>query len=392
MPLLPTGTGAHARAAPEAVALRLAAARTRLILEQPFLGALTLRLPLEAAAPDWCPTTATDARKLYFNPAYVATLDAAQVRFVLAHEALHCALSHFARRGHRDKRRWDQACDYAINPLLLAEGFRPPDNALYAARFDGMTAEEIYPCLDPDDQARPQDRHLYDEPPGSGSGGEGQRPPPLGESERTRLDVQWRQRLAGAAQQARQAGRLSANLARLVEYLLQPQLPWRALLARYLTGVARDDYSYSRPSQRRGDPALFPSLRNGQAELCVALDVSGSIGEDEMRAFVTEVDALKGQVRARVTLLACDADLAPDCPWVYEPWEAFELPRAFTGGGGTRFTPVFDWLARAAARPDLLIYFTDALGEFPPAAPACPVLWLVKGREPVPWGGRIQLN
>ena len=83
------------------VETKLAAARTRLILDKPFLGALVLRLPAAAADPKWCPTTATDARRLYYNEEYVGALDLEQVQFVLAHEALHCALSHFARRGHR---------------------------------------------------------------------------------------------------------------------------------------------------------------------------------------------------------------------------------------------------------------------------------------------------
>ena len=34
----------------------------------------------------------------------------------------------------------------------------------------------------------------------------------------------------------------------------------------------------------------------------------------------------------------------------------------------------------------------DADGEFPASAPHYPVLWLVKGKAPVPWGRRIQLN
>ena len=59
---------------------------------------------------------------------------------------------------------------------------------------------------------------------------------------------------------------------------------------------------------------------------------------------------------------------------------------------GTDFRPVFDWVARQDHRPELLIYFTDAEGEFPAAEPDYPVLWLVKGRTPVPWGQRIQLN
>jgi predicted metal-dependent peptidase len=84
--------------------------------------------------------------------------------------------------------------------------------------------------------------------------------------------------------------------------------------------------------------------------------------------------------------------LAEDGPWVYEPWETFVAPRQFKGGGGTRFAPVFEAVEQAGWQPDLLVYFTDADGEFPTKVPSYPVIWLVKGKQKVPWGQRIQLN
>jgi predicted metal-dependent peptidase len=197
--------------------------------------------------------------------------------------------------------------------------------------------------------------------------------------------------MAGAAQQAMQAGKLAGSLRKLVDHLLQPQLPWRMLLARYMTASSRDDYSYMRPSRREGD-AIFPSLRSAQTDIVVVLDTSGSIKPAEMQEFVTEIDAIKGQVRARITLHACDAALAKEGPWVFEPWEEFELPGNIHGGGGTRFTPVFEHLDAQGDAPDLLVYFTDAEGEFPKLEARFPVIWLVKGRGKVPWGQRIQLN
>ena len=419
------------------IELKLSAARTRLIIDKPFLGALVLRLPTVAASPSWCETTATDARKIFYNPAYIDALDMDETQFALAHEALHCALSHFARRGHRNKRKWDIACDLAINPLLRSEGFKLPPGALLLDGFDGMTAEEIYPSIEDSFEEECHDKHVYDSdsdtkpnpeqadrgqgtPPEqsnsknkqkqprqgkseqsakpkqsaraqSDSGGESQ-PQPLTQKEKENLDTQWQQRLAGAAQQAMQAGKLGGAMARLVDYLLQPQLPWRNLLAHYMSSIARDDYSYTRPSSRRGDPAIYPSLRSGQINIFVALDTSGSISDDDMRQFVSEIDAIKSQVRARVTLQACDTKLVDGGPWVFEPWEEFRLPRHFIGGGGTEFSPVFNWIDNTDIKPDLLVYFTDAKGSIPKHEPAYPVVWLVKGKESVPWGQRIQLN
>lgn len=407
---------------------KLAAARTRLILEKPFLGALVMRLPMNAAKPDWCPTTATDARAFYYNPEYIERLSTDQTQFMLAHEALHCALSHFARRRHRVRHKWDLACDYAVNPLLIDDGLKPPPNALHMPLYKGMTAEEIYPLLDDNDDAETLDRHAYDRdnqsqggdsgkreddltdrPPsekpqerGQGDGaqaktnpasdaGGASQPAPLDPDEQETLSVQWQQRMAGAAQQAMQHGKLGGELARMIDHLLQPQLPWRMLLARYMTSAARDDYSYMRPSRREGD-FILPTLRSHQLDLVVAVDTSGSIKDCEMEEFIDEIDALKGQVRARVTLLPCDAKLCEGAPWIFEPWEEFNRPEEVKGGGGTSFLPVFDWLKRADVLPDLLVYFTDAQGAFPPKAPPYPVIWLVKGRSKVPWGQRVQLN
>lgn len=401
---------------PDDIETKLSAARTRLILDRPFLGALVLRLPMKAVKPERCKSIGTDVRALYYNPEYIDRLTLEQTQFVLAHEALHCALSHFARRQHRVKHRWDIACDMAINPLLIKDGLKPPPGILLDSGYEGMMAEEIYPYIEDDMEDETHDDHFYNEENNQGksnsgaslpednegqggdagagnaeTGSAGGSPQPLTEKEQEQLSVQWQQRLAGAAQQAMQAGKLSGTMARLVEHLLQPQLPWRMLLARYMTAVARDDYSYQRPSRREGE-AILPSLRSAQIDVLVVLDTSGSIKDAELQEFASEVDAIKGQMRARLTLHACDAQLCKNGPWLYEPWEAFTLPADIYGRGGTRFTPVFEWLEQEGRCPDLLVYFTDADGQFPRMEPGFPVLWLVKGRGKVPWGQRVQLN
>ena len=381
--------------APAAVPTKLGAARTRLILEHPFIGALVMHLPLVPANGRWCSTVATDARALYYNPAYIAGLTLGQTQFVLAHEAMHCALGHLARRSHRSRRRWDVACDHAANWLLAEEGLKPPPGALARPDFRGLAAEEIYPLVPLDTSEQPLDRHLYDE---RGTGMEARARSPGGAlpaapvpGEQAELELRWQGLMVAAAQQARRAGRLSSSWLRLIEELVQPRLSWRQLLARYVMHAARDDYSFQRLSRREGE-ALLPRLAGGEVNLHIVMDTSGSIQDDELKQFAAEVDALKGQISARVILHACDERLDPRGPWLFQPWEPVVLPRELGGGGGTRFSPVFEWIADQRTHPDLLVYFTDAEGEFPRAAPGYPVVWLVKGSASVPWGERIQLN
>jgi predicted metal-dependent peptidase len=87
---------------------------------------------------------ATDGRRIVYNPAFVESLAPKELEAVLAHEVMHCALGHHCRRGERDPRLWNEAADFAINPLLMANGFTLPEDALLDPAFDNLSAEEIY--------------------------------------------------------------------------------------------------------------------------------------------------------------------------------------------------------------------------------------------------------
>jgi predicted metal-dependent peptidase len=403
----------------ELIEKRLVKARTQLMLDKPFLGNLVLRLPLKAAG-SWCKTSATDAKSFYYNPEFIERLDTHQIKFVLIHEALHCALTHFARRGNRKKHTWDLACDFAINPLLIKEGFHPPLDVPIFRQYEGMIAEEIYPMIDDNLDQEPMDQHLYDDQNNEDSkdsdggmreddltqkeknqSGESknnqstsslaQRPQSLNPDEIEKLATQWQKNLASSAQLAQEAGKLDGEFAKLIDFFLQPRVSWQSLLSTFMSRLARDDFSYSRPSRRPGN-AILPTLRSHQIDIAVAIDTSGSISQQEIDEFVSEINAIKSTIRSSITLIACDDKIFPSSPWRYESWEEINFPASLGGGKGTNFRPVFELLNSLDNPCDVLVYFTDAKGLFPEKIPNYPVLWLVKGKETVPWGDRIQLN
>jgi hypothetical protein len=127
-------------------AVRIQKARTALLLDHPFFGSLLFRLGGRASSS--IQTMATDGVSLFYNPAFVETLNAAELAGVLAHEVMHPALQHHTRRGGRDRKRWNMACDYAINPLLLDAGLTLPKELLIDHRFHGMSAERIYKLIE----------------------------------------------------------------------------------------------------------------------------------------------------------------------------------------------------------------------------------------------------
>ncbi|MGH7225077.1 MAG: DUF2201 family putative metallopeptidase, partial [Gemmataceae bacterium] len=138
--------------AEEKAATVISAARSRLVLSKDacsaFFAALALRLE---ALPTWdVPTLATDGERLLFNPEYALALSEREVVGVVAHEVMHCALGHHARRGMRDPMRWNIACDLAVNPVLLGAGFALPQGRLLSGEGEfagwpaGLSAEEYY--------------------------------------------------------------------------------------------------------------------------------------------------------------------------------------------------------------------------------------------------------
>ena len=298
------------------MAHRLRAARAQIVLQHPFLGALLLRL---SKRPDErCRSIATDGAEIHYHPAYVKDSSLGDIQFHLTHQVLHCVLGHPRRRGHRLAAVWNMACDYAVNQLLLDEGFKPIPGALIDERYRGLSAEEIYPLLGLGESREPLDDHACSSPYRRSFG-----LPPLAAmapkivSESEMQDDQrssdgsanddiaerWQSNVTHLAQQLRSKRRLSPSLQRALDATLQPVLPWQALLARFLASRSRDDYSFHRISRRGGD-ALLPSLHSQQTNLVIATDNSGSISDGEINEFIAEIDALKSQVRAHVTLLA----------------------------------------------------------------------------------------
>src|SRR5208282_5738728 len=121
-------------------------------------------------------TMQTDGVSIRYNPDFVAGLSRGPLRTVIAHETMHNAALHHTRRGGRDLRRWNIACDYAINPLLVEAGFELPEAMLIDPAYAGMSAEDIYAKL-PRDAGENGDNQDSDDPGGMGGVSD---PPPGG--------------------------------------------------------------------------------------------------------------------------------------------------------------------------------------------------------------------
>jgi predicted metal-dependent peptidase len=379
-----------------------AKARAALLVNAPFWGVLSLRLaPVEDASVG---AMQTDGVSIRYNPAFVTGLSRGALRSSIAHETLHCAALHHTRRGARDPRRWNIACDHAINPLLAEAGFELPDGALLDPAYAGLSAEAIYARL-PDDAGanggvRDSDDPgglggVTDPPPGGDWSGDPAQPErqPQGQppcpADLARQEENWVIATAQAEATAKAMGVAAGDAARAIRAQVAPTVDWRDVLRRTLSASARSDYAWTPPNRRHIARGLYlPSLRSETiGPVVVAVDTSGSIGDATLAAFSAEITAILDEAAPeRVHVVYCDA--AVQGAETYEPGDVIGLTPQ--GGGGTAFRPVFDWVARSGIQPVCAVYLTDLDGDDFGPPPDYPVLWVSTGKTAAPFGEVIQ--
>jgi predicted metal-dependent peptidase len=382
------------------------------LLDHPFFGSLLFRLKSEECRS--ISTMATNGVVLRYNPAFVDTLNAATLAGVLAHEVMHPALQHHTRRSKRDPRRWNEACDYAINPLLIDAGLHLPEDVLVDPRFRGMSAEQIYNLRETEVQPDSGSESESAKDQGSESnnstgsnnddgspsvpesqGGIGQvidAPEACeGESGNDEQAREWEIAVNQAATLAQQAGKVPAGLRRTLEGAVEAKVDWRELLRRLWSDTIPADSSWMRPNRRHIWSGLYlPGVvREGIGEIAIAVDCSGSVNARQLRLFEAEIRSiLEGQRPERVHVLYFDAEVHKVDTYV--AGEMLHLEPV--GGGGTDFGPCFDWLNEHGVRPQTMVFLTDLYGTFPDSAPDYPVLWASTGGRQAPFGSVIPMH
>ncbi len=395
-------------------------ARMSLLLDHPFFGSLIMHLDpkpdADAKRGIW-----VDGQTVGYNAAALDSMQLKESSGLLAKGVLHCAFRHQLRRGDRDQKVWQKACDLSINPLVLDSGLGLPAGALIdRQRFPDNTPEDIYQQLEQQgkDQKQPQGggQGQGQPQPGSSQPGNGQPQPGQGQgkpepqtgevrdppgdeegheispADASEQEQEWKIKLQQAVNNAQSRGDLPAGLKRLVEQALAPTIDWKAELRRFFQALSRDDLSWSRPNRRFiGAGIYLPAIRGEKmGPMVVAVDTSGSIGARALSAFSAEINAIIEDVSPeRVYVVYCDASINHT-----EEFDADSYPVKLqpVGGGGTRFEPVFHWVDQQGITPTCLVYLTDMYGSFPKGEPGYPVLWVSTSGSEAPFGELIKLD
>ncbi len=356
---------------------RIENAKVKLLLDYPFFGSILCKHPMEET--EAIPTAAVtfDGHILY-NPKFIETLQPAELVFVFAHEVMHVALAHHARRGLRDPEVWNYANDAVINDMLKHDGVGKLIEGVYI--IDGArekTSEQVY------DELMKQKQNGNG--PGQG-GGKGLVMDDLmhdkGGHTQEEIDEaigDAKSEAAEAQQQAKMMGKQSLGLDRVLGTFINSKVPWWQTLERFMVGHSQQHQSWSRPNKRYLRTAYLPRRERfpSMGPIIIGVDTSGSITSEDLAKYFGHLNAIIEQCRPEsVTVLYTDAQVCAVDEFMPEDYPLTPRKKV-PGGGGTDMREVVKWVKKCGIEPDVCLIMTDGYTDYSrPEDVPFPLIWL----------------
>jgi len=378
---------------------KIIVARVSLLLKHPFFGNMATRLKIQEAE-DWLPTAATDGRTIYFNRKFFDPLTVKQVEFVIAHEILHNVFDHMGRREGRDAKIFNIAADYCVNGQLVRDRIGdhqiPDIKIFHDPKYYGMGAEEVYDKIydEMDEEELNQLGQLLDEHIDWGEGGgdkdgKGNRPSYTKE-ELKQIRDEIREATVQAAQAAG-AGNTPASVARMIKDLTEPKMNWREILRQQIQSTIKNDYSFMRPNRKGWHmSAILPGTQfEDTIDICVAIDMSGSISDSQAKDFLAEIKGIMQEYKDfKIKVWCFDTKVYNEQAYDGYTIDEFDQYEPM-GGGGTEFDANWEYMKENDIQPKKFIMFTDGYpwGSWGDEN-YCDTVFIIHGNDTIvpPWG------
>jgi predicted metal-dependent peptidase len=373
-----------------------AAAAVRLALRHPFWTEVFYSMDVQEATPDMgIDTQATDGRSLWINRDHFMPLALDMQVSELVHELGHKIFLHPTRRGHREPKLWNVACDHAINTMMKSNGFPIGPDWLCDMKYNGWLAEAIYADLkkenDEDEKQGKPGRHQL-----PGGRDDVKQPQDMTPEQVAAHEDQVKALVDRAIANAKAMGQLPAGIEQgTVQAYKAPGEPWYNHLHRYMQALAVSQYNWARMNRRALiTHGVFAPLHYSEAlgDIAIFIDTSGSCFQAaQQMQFAAHMNAIMAEAKPRrIHQYYFDAKVYPGA--VIEAGEVDVVTKP-KGGGGTSFVPIFQQLEDDDITPDVCIILTDLDGRFPKDEPAYPVLWVdTWGRKTAPFGEVIRVD
>jgi len=390
-------------------------AKAKLMLEHPYFGTVASSLKLEKN--NEILTFSSNGEVLRYNSEYLERLSLEEVEFVMANGAMHAVLQHQDRVAERTKWLWQTASDYVVNNMLVKNGMHLPQYAYFEEKFEGMYVEEVYEYLraemmDNSDHSMEQETEQITDSDETGVENihmQKEHTPDINaqeteeendaddkeEEEASSPDVEelseeMKERLEQIFQKLKRQGNLPKDMHLVVPEYFSHKVDWREFLYGYIASHAKTTYSFNPPNMKYLYRGIYlPSLSSDLLRIVVAVDTSGSVDEALLGTFLGEVSSMMQQYpNYEIDLITADAKVQSHRTFL--PGEVLDYD--ISGGGGTDFRPVFEYIDHYINYPTILLYFTDGQGTFPKEEPSYNVLWIMPKTVDIPFGEEVLIE
>ena len=380
--------------------VKVSEAKAKLLVEYPYFGTLASRLKL--VQNDNIGTFLSDGERLEYNDEYLESLSLSELEFALANAAMHTVLAHKNRKNSRYGWLWQLSTDYAINAMLMQNGLDMPLGVNYENRFEGLYAEEIYAILkdeikneefsddESDETGFNENEKRQNNRSNSSTQNSSDANKPQMEVENSANEELLSQMNEKLLQDEMQRGELPLGLERFFDLTCKSKIDWREELAWAIDRFYRDNYTTLPPSKKLLYLGTYlPSLTSENIKLTIAIDSSGSVNEELLSSFMSEVNSIMlHHANYEIDLLVADAKVHS-----HEKFYAGDmLTCKLKGGGGTDFRRVFEYVEQNLYDTSLLLYFTDLDGIFPKSEPFYEVLWISPKESQTPFGRVVVID
>jgi len=341
---------------------KIIVARVGLLLRHPFFGNMATRLKIVDAT-DWCNTAATDGRHLFYSRNFFENLSTKQVEFVVAHEILHNVFEHMLRVEGRHRTIWNAAADYSVNGTLVRDriGEVPPKIKIFHdTKHYGKSTEQIYDeifenldCQSLEALGQLLDEHVdWEKDSKDGR-------PKYTKEELKQIRDEIKEQMMQAAQAAG-AGNTPQEIQRMIKDLTEPKMNWREILRQQIQSIIKNDYTFIRPNRKSWHMnAILPGTNFAETiDICVGIDMSGSIGDDQSKDFVSEIKGIMDEYKEYKIKLWC-FDTAVYNEQDFDGYSDDITEYKIMGGGGTEFMCNWEYMKENDIHPKKFIMFTD---------------------------------
>lgn len=373
---------------------KISQAKAKLLVEYPLFGTIASKLKL--IQNDDIQAFKSNGTMLEYNSDFFSEISLAEMEFVFANGAMHASLAHESRKNGRSGWLWQLSSDYAVNDMLVENGLERPYQAHYSKRFSGLYAEEIYAELK-EDILRDELEYEADDIDNVQNEKNDQQENNQ-ESKSTKeieqddlLSQELFEEFAKAVlEMEEKRGELPKSLERFFDLSQNAKIDWRDELRVSLERFHKDDYAQMPPNKKFLHLGFYlPSSISQRFKLVVAVDSSGSVDEDLLSEFLSELNFLMNTVPSyEINLLICDDKIRSHKVF----YSGDILEASIEGGGATDFRPIFEFIDRELEDTKLLLYFSDLDGIFPNKIPSYYVKWIAPKELEVPFGEVIVLQ